>query len=252
MTNAMMARRAFLRGTGVALALPWLESLAVRMPFAPKQPPVRMAILVTPNGVLPSSWLPERTATGWQPSFTLLPLQERVREVSVLTGLANRGSFDGDGHYAKVAPLLTGKTIRRTGGRDLLNGVSMDQVAARVIGGRTLLPSLELGCDPIYAVEDGRDIPIGRPIANSRAYILGPGDRRAHRDAHNHGRDGFRSNLLTDLRLNASKMTRLAAATMLAASRPYFVSNWAGVPLSPKESFTATISMGVGRCMAKA
>ena len=154
MTNKSMARRAFLRGTGVALALPWLESLAVRMPFAPKQPPVRMAILVTPNGVLPSSWLPERTATGWQPSFTLLPLQERVREVSVLTGLANRGSFDGDGHYAKVAPLLTGKTIRRTGGRDLLNGVSMDQVAARVIGGRTLLPSLELGCDPIYAVED--------------------------------------------------------------------------------------------------
>jgi hypothetical protein len=154
MTNTRMARRAFLRGTGVALALPWLESLAARMPFAPKQPPVRMAILVTPNGMLPSSWLPERTATGWQPSFSLSPLQERVGEVSVLTGLANRGSFDGDGHYAKVAPLLTGKTIRRTGGRDLLNGVSMDQVAARVIGGRTLLPSLELGCDPIYAVED--------------------------------------------------------------------------------------------------
>lgn len=149
--RSSFSRRAFLRGAGAAIALPWLESLRSR----PIAKPTRMAILVMPNGVLQSAWKPEPDgAGGWQPSFSLEPLAARRGDVSVLTGLANRGSFSGDGHYAKVAPLLTGATIRRTGGRDLRNEVSMDQVAARTVGAATPLPSLELGCDPIHPVED--------------------------------------------------------------------------------------------------
>lgn len=149
-----MHRRAFLRGVGAMVALPWLESLQSRE-LGTVAPPVRMAILVMPNGVLQSAWKPELDgAGGWKPSFSLEPLAALRSEVTVFTGLANRQSFDGDGHYAKVAPLLTGKKIRRTGGRDLRNGVSMDQVAAQAIGSATPLPSLELGCDPIYPVED--------------------------------------------------------------------------------------------------
>ena len=163
MTVGMIGRRAFLRGAGVTFALPWLESLMVHLPLEHRQPPVRIAIMVTPNGMLPSAWHPTKPTrkedpdakmSGWQPSFTLEPLAARNRQVSILTGLANRQSFEGDGHYAKVAPLLTGKKIRRTGGRNLLNGISFDQVAAKAIGHKTLLPSLELGCDPIYPVED--------------------------------------------------------------------------------------------------
>ena len=149
--RSAFSRRGFLRGAGAAIALPWLESLRAH----PIASPTRMAILVMPNGVLQSAWKPDPDgAGGWQPSFSLEPLAARRSEVSVLTGLANRGSFSGDGHYAKVAPLLTGATIRRTGGRDLRNEVSMDQVAARAIGAATPLPSLELGCDPIHPVED--------------------------------------------------------------------------------------------------
>lgn len=163
MTVGMIGRRAFLRGAGVTFALPWLESLMARFPGEHRQPPVRMAVMVTPNGMLPSAWHPKSPirrddpdgkASGWEPSFTLAPLAARNRQVSVLTGLANRQSFKGDGHYAKVAPLLTGNKIRRTGGRDLMNGISFDQVAAQAVGHKTLLPSLELGCDPIYPVED--------------------------------------------------------------------------------------------------
>lgn len=149
------SRRSFLRGVGTAIALPWMESLCPHTSSRADKSPVRMAILVMPNGVLQSAWKPESDGQGgWQPSFSLEPLAARRGEVSVLTGLANRGSFDGDGHYAKVAPLLTGATIRRTGGRDLRNEVSMDQVVARAIGSFTPLPSLELGCDPIHPVED--------------------------------------------------------------------------------------------------
>ena len=151
-----LTRRTLLRGAGAALALPWLEACAApRVGAKPEPPPVRMAILVMPNGALPSAWKPKSDgAGGWLPSFALEPLASWRERVSVLTGLANRQSFDGDGHYAKVAPLLTGQKIRRTGGRDLWNGVSMDQLAAQQLGARTMLPSLELGCDPIYPVED--------------------------------------------------------------------------------------------------
>lgn len=147
-------RRRFLRGTGAFLALPWLEALAP-LRTGRVAAPVRMVILVMPNGVLESAWAPRSDdAGGYVPSFSLEPLGAMQPRVSVLTGLANRQSRDGDGHYAKVAPLLTGNKIRRTGGRDLWNGVSMDQLAAQQLGARTLLPSLELGCDPIYPVED--------------------------------------------------------------------------------------------------
>lgn len=151
-----LGRRAFLRGAGACVALPWLESLDAALPRPSGTPPLRLAVVVTPNGMLPSAWKPKReeSGKGWMPSFTLEPLTPWKHEVSVLTGLANRQSFSGDGHYAKVAPLLTGMQIRRTGGRDLWNGISMDQLAAQSIGSATLLPSLELGCDPIYPVED--------------------------------------------------------------------------------------------------
>lgn len=151
MQPGMIGRRTFLRGAGATLALPWFESLAPQ-----RKPPVRLAIVVTPNGMLPSAWRPEPEidGPGWVPGFTLEAIARHRARVSVLTGLANRQSFSGDGHYAKVAPLLTGAKIRRTGGRDIWNGVSMDQLAARARAGATLLPSLELGCDPIYPVED--------------------------------------------------------------------------------------------------
>ncbi|HEB53444.1 MAG TPA: DUF1552 domain-containing protein [bacterium] len=159
MTIVGIERRAFLRGVGVSLALPWFESL----PACRRTPPRRLFVMVTPNGMLPSAWHPTPPAEGedrdrdlpaWLPSFTLAPLRRHAARVGVFTQLANRQSFAGDGHYAKVAPLLTGCRIRRTGGRDLWNGVSCDQIAARQVGFATLLPSLELGCDPIYPVED--------------------------------------------------------------------------------------------------
>ncbi|MGE3172104.1 MAG: DUF1552 domain-containing protein [Planctomycetota bacterium] len=180
MTLAVIGRRAFLRAAGVSFALPWLESLQRLASALPGEPPRRLCIVVTPNGMLPQAWhpplpprpgdappalaadrpgppepdLPAPDLPAWMPSFTLAPLLRHRARVGVFTGLCNRNSFAGDGHYAKVAPLLTGCTIRRSAGRDVWNGVSVDQIAAQAVGGRTLLPSMELGCDPIYPVED--------------------------------------------------------------------------------------------------
>ena len=81
----ILGRRAFLRGAGACVALPWLESVEAALPRPASKPPLRLAILVTPNGMLPSAWKPKReeSGTGWVPSFTLEPLAPWKHEVSV-------------------------------------------------------------------------------------------------------------------------------------------------------------------------
>lgn len=151
-------RRAFLRGAGACVALPWLESTARALArFAPTEPtaaPNRLVVLYMANGAWPPAWDPPDDGPGYALSPTLQPLSAVRDDVLVLSGLENKNSCDGDGHYAKTAPFLTGQAIRRTGGRDLRNGISMDQLAAHAQGDATPLPSLELGCEPVRPVED--------------------------------------------------------------------------------------------------
>ena len=87
------------------------------------------------------------------------PMKSVKDEVLVLTNLTNRATDTGDGHYVKDAAFLTGTTIRRTTGVDLNSGgISVDQLAARVYGNLTPLPSLELGIEPVTT---GVDVVVG-------------------------------------------------------------------------------------------
>jgi hypothetical protein len=142
----MMKRRTVLRGAGVALGLPWLEAMASTN--APK-PPVRMAMLYMPNGVNPHAWTPEGKGKDFQLSPTMAPLADLKNQIVVLKNLWNEGSKGGDGHYVKEAAWLTCRTIKKTPGADIANGVSADQVAAQRVGNETPLPSLELGVTPV-------------------------------------------------------------------------------------------------------
>ncbi|MCU1258300.1 MAG: hypothetical protein JWO80_1185 [Bryobacterales bacterium] len=143
-----LSRRTVLRGAGVTLALPWLEAMAPGASAAPKQP-IRMAVLYMPNGVNVNAWAPEGIGQDFKLSPTLEPLSEFKDSVLVLQNLWNEASKDGDGHYVKEAAILTSTRISKTLGEDLnANGISMDQVAAQRIAGKTPLPSLELGISP--------------------------------------------------------------------------------------------------------
>src|SRR5262245_17995009 len=97
-----LSRRAFLRGTGAAIALPWLESLAPAAPAAGK-PPVRLACLFFPNGAWPPSWIPKKDGPLSELPFSLMPLEKLKDRVLVLSGLVKANSRTGDGHYAKTA-----------------------------------------------------------------------------------------------------------------------------------------------------
>ena len=152
-----LTRRSLLRGTGAALALPWLEAMIKTEASAAEKDgsnltnaPVRIAALFVPNGVRQDHWTPTETGHEYELSPTLQPLAKLKDQLLVLTNLWNQGSNVGDGHYVKTSGFLTCTTINKSLGIDLnCNGRSMDQVAANHSGKQTPIPSLELGIDPV-------------------------------------------------------------------------------------------------------
>jgi hypothetical protein len=156
-SNAGISRRTLLRGLGISLALPWMESLqptgslltARGSQFA--GPPRRMAFLFVPNGVHLPDWTPREEGFGYRLPYTLQPLANVQEDVLVLSGLTHdkgRANGDGPGDHARSASVfLTGAQPRKTSGDNIRSGISVDQVAAQRIGRATRFPSLELGCE---------------------------------------------------------------------------------------------------------
>jgi len=158
--DTTLSRRTVLRGLGTAVALPFLEALspAGRLLAAttksvgdPVAPPVRMAFCFVPNGVNVRNWFPERAGSDYDLPWTLEPLAGVRDEILVLSGLTHdkgRANGDGPGDHARCASVfLTGAQPQKTSGARIRVGISVDQVAAQQIGGKTKLPSLELACD---------------------------------------------------------------------------------------------------------
>ncbi|MCP4890372.1 MAG: DUF1552 domain-containing protein [Planctomycetaceae bacterium] len=156
-SRSPLSRRSLLRGTGAALALPWLEAMmpkqgvaAEKEGEAPSDAPIRMAALFVPNGVHQGMWTPEGVGRDFKLSPTLQPLASLRDQLLVFTNLWNQASNVGDGHYVKTSGFLTCTTINKSLGIDLnCNGRSMDQVAAEHAAKQTPIPSLELGIDPV-------------------------------------------------------------------------------------------------------
>lgn len=154
-SNREFTRRTVLRGLGVSLALPWLESIAPRALAATASGPAspqRMAFIFVPNGVHLPDWTPQLSGYGYDLPFILEPLARLRDDVMVISGLTHdkgRANGDGPGDHARSASVfLTGAQPRKTDGSDIRSGVSVDQVAAQAKGHETRFASLELGCEP--------------------------------------------------------------------------------------------------------
>jgi len=161
MRNLELNRRTLIKGAGVSLALPWLEAMtpaanAKEQSRGQGDAPVRMAVLWKPNGVRADLWTPEGEGNEFKLSSSLESLQGMEKDLFIPTNLWNAGANSGDGHYVKVGSFLTGTTITKTKGVDLnCNGISVDQYAAKRVGNRTPIPSLELGIEPASTGIDG-------------------------------------------------------------------------------------------------
>ncbi len=153
--HVALTRRAVLRGLGVGVGLPILESFRpagmARASTGAAPVPTRMAFMYIPNGVNVDQWRPGGTGSDLQLSPTLEPLAEFTGDVQVISGLAHRcgvAGRDGGGDHARAsATFLTGARPKKTAGDDISVGISVDQVAAGAIGQQTRLRSLELSCD---------------------------------------------------------------------------------------------------------
>ncbi len=150
-----MTRRGILRGLGASVALPFLESLrpvgAAVAHAATSTPPTRMAFLYVPNGVNVERWRPKGQGADFEFGPTLEPIAAFKNDVQIISGLAHQNGFagrDGAGDHARAsATFLTGARPKKTSGEDIRVGISVDQLAANVVGSATRFPSLELSCD---------------------------------------------------------------------------------------------------------
>ena len=143
-------RRAFLRGAGAALALPFLDSMVPA--FAAANAPVRMGFFYVPNGINMRKWTPAAEGTGFALTPTLEPLAPFRNQLVVLTGLDSNqaNALPGEGgafHTRTTSAYLTGVHPKLTKGTDIQLGVSVDQIAAMRLGQETQLSSMELALD---------------------------------------------------------------------------------------------------------
>jgi hypothetical protein len=113
--------------------------------------PKRMAFFYVPNGVHMQDWRPKEEGADFQLPWILEPLAPVKDDLLVLTGLDQHNAKalgDGPGDHARsLSCFLTGVHPYKTDGANIKVGVSVDQVAAMAVGGKTRLPSLELGIE---------------------------------------------------------------------------------------------------------
>ena len=144
-----VSRRFILRGLGVSLVLPTMESFGQQV----SDIPVRMGFTYIPNGVIMDEWRPQETGRLRNLPNSLKPLQKHTDDFQVLSGLDHTKAYangDGGGDHARAnATFLTGCQAKKTAGKDIKIGVSVDQIAADIIGEKTKLSSLELSCDGV-------------------------------------------------------------------------------------------------------
>ncbi|HMF17485.1 MAG TPA: DUF1552 domain-containing protein, partial [Gemmataceae bacterium] len=151
--NRPFSRRTFLRGVGVSMALPWLESLPVfgqnGSPAPTAQPPVRFACLFSGNGFHSREWWARGEGSRMELGRVLESLQPYREKMLFLRGLYNAEALIGGIHSCQTGNLLTGAHLAPGG--EIRSGISCDQVIANRMRDHTKVPSLVLGCEPSIA-----------------------------------------------------------------------------------------------------
>ncbi|HEY0911766.1 MAG TPA: DUF1552 domain-containing protein, partial [Bradyrhizobium sp.] len=148
------SRRSVLRGAGALMALPFLETLALPLAACGAaenaggdgRPPLRMAIFTVTGGTVIESWRMKQAGPLTHLPSILRPLEFAKDDLLLIAGLSHNGRGEGVNAHEHCSMIhLTGAPeVRKLAGR-VQAGVSVDQMAAGVVGQQTFLPSLEMG-----------------------------------------------------------------------------------------------------------
>lgn len=144
------SRRTFLRGVGVSMALPWLESLRVwgddgTTRRGGSEAPVRLAVLFAGNGFHSKEWWARGEGSAMELGQVLAPVADFREKLLFIQGLYNVEATKGNIHSSQTGNLLSGAPLAPGG--DIRSGTSVDQLIAQTYGRSTKVPSLVLGCE---------------------------------------------------------------------------------------------------------
>jgi hypothetical protein len=169
-----LSRRSFLHGAGIALTLPWLESLPLRAAESGKRvsapgtdrPPLRLACIFFSNGVEPVHWWAKGSGREMELGPGLTPMQPHREDMLFVQGLFNEQAVrHKSAHLGRSPNLLSGAWVS-TDQNEIRVGKSMDQVLAETVGRQTAVPSLVLGIEPTeLRLEDGLSMIYGSCIS---------------------------------------------------------------------------------------
>ncbi len=164
-----MSRRHFLRGVGVALALPWLESMPLFGQVAAgakaATPPLRLGIVYFSNGVEPIHWWAKGSGAAMELGPALSTMMPHREDMVFVNGLYNQSAFESTSPHLGRMNLLSGASVSLDPG-EIRVGTSMDQVLAAHLGHQTAVPSLVLGIEPNeLRLEDGLSMIYGSSLS---------------------------------------------------------------------------------------
>ena len=153
-TKKHISRRTLLRGVGVTLALPLLDSMVpAQTPLArtAANPKTRFTGIFVPHGMAPGYWVPEKEGAGFTFPLIMQPLEPFRERTVILSGLYSKSAepppgVTGADHWVAAAYLCANKP-KKTAGADIYDGTTIDQLIAQKIGQDTLLPSLQVGIE---------------------------------------------------------------------------------------------------------
>ena len=153
-TKKSLSRRTFIHGVGASFSLPLLDAMVPAATASTKIPAInakRLGYIFMPMGCDQSRWTPKSEKTLDELSPILKSLASVKDQTTVLTNMELRPAYPGS-HATSNSSFLSAAQAKVTESTDYYLGTTADQVAAKQIGQKTQLPSLELAMDLLQTV----------------------------------------------------------------------------------------------------
>jgi len=170
-TKRRLDRRAFIRGAGTVLSLPFLDAMvpafATRAQAAVGQPPPRFLAMCATLGFHTPFLFPQETGADYTLTPYLEPLKDLKNDFSVISGLQHMEQNGANGHTSEMTWLTSAKHPGLAGFK---NSISIDQFIAEQIGTQTRFPSLILGTGSESLSWSSSGVPLPAENSPSKAF----------------------------------------------------------------------------------
>jgi hypothetical protein len=168
-TRTALDRRRFLKGSGVAVALPLLDAMtpAFTRAAASATSPSRFVAMNASLGFHAPFLFPEAPGKNYVPTPYLEQLKEHRQDFTLFSGLSHPSQNGNNGHASELTWLTS---AQRPGLAGFKNTISLDQLIARHIGAATRFPSLTLGTRSQSLSWTANGVPLPAEASPSKLY----------------------------------------------------------------------------------